>query len=827
MARMYPSYGPKTNDSRIAEPLVYQLLQEQLDDSFHVIHSIPWLSSFVMEYHQSHSPIGEIDFLVLHESLGILAIEVKGGRLKHGIQGFYYSKTSVHTVSEIDPVSQLNRGIFAIQKWLSEQNIKVKIGRAYYFPESETTPNSLPPAFTDPTYNNYKVNLTLDIRDHSSVQKRIIEIMSYHKYHLKAQNLGPDVVKALIEKIVPTADYSPCWLSRISHDNYLWLRLTDEQNEAVSRAVTSTRFLVNGWPGSGKTLVAIQAARVLCDEGQKVLVVTFNTLLSKKIAEELEDYSTCQVNNVHSLCREAHKFLGKETEIRNQDWVNIGAYQDLLEATELGYLKGFDCLIVDEGQVICDVAWRALVSAFENKKIVVMCDAFQAFDYEKRISLSDLSIITNTEPYTLTTSLRIPKLVCERLKLFNQPTYSVVNPRSRENDTLAELVVSEPNTALKQIVDELISDGIPHRYITVLTPFSMAVPNGLVPQGISVENIGKYRGLEKPIVIVLSHPRMTDVDFFCSYSRATSKCISILDAVEVQRGAYASLGVNLYENKKHVIDQQAQCSFSSKIIEDANLSYCQVTKNIPIYWCESWACYVLKDSENESFRLLLECYLSTTETQQVLSWGQHDIRTVSLINGAASELYAPIENGYLELVNCPSCNMLSPQKIHGFGEKKCYKCESNNSRDYDFERRVSQATDVIIHHDKYTREQLLELEPALLSTFLFCKYKGSWDNKALLTALSAAGKNANRISVMFLAVYVWMQHSRGNDRISIGDASKVTFNWNNQIKNKGYQSWQGYINHAVKILEDSLFLEKLGKGQRRILSKSLSINRLS
>ena len=80
MAVMYPDFGPKVNDSAIAEPLVYNLLKRGLDDNFHVIHSLPWLSSIVDKFREgSKSPIGEIDFLIFHEFYGVLAIEVKGG----------------------------------------------------------------------------------------------------------------------------------------------------------------------------------------------------------------------------------------------------------------------------------------------------------------------------------------------------------------------------------------------------------------------------------------------------------------------------------------------------------------------------------------------------------------------------------------------------------------------------------------------------------------------------------------------------------------------------------------------------------------------------
>lgn len=94
MAIMHPPHGPKLNDSHVAEPIVYRLLEEQLNDDFHIIHSIPWLSSFIDELQNNKSPVGEIDFLILHPDLGILALEVKGGVIGHNSSGFYYSKTS-------------------------------------------------------------------------------------------------------------------------------------------------------------------------------------------------------------------------------------------------------------------------------------------------------------------------------------------------------------------------------------------------------------------------------------------------------------------------------------------------------------------------------------------------------------------------------------------------------------------------------------------------------------------------------------------------------------------------------------------------------------
>jgi len=171
MARMFPDFGPKSNDSKYAEPLFYRTLKDELDDKFTVIHSIPWLSSFVSGLHNKKSPIGEIDFLILHPELGTLAVEVKGGKISHGRNGYYYTNTG----DRLDPVSQLDRSMFALQKILENNGVKIKIGRGFYFPDSKMNPFELPPELVDYSSLVPKA-LTIDIND--SVGEKVQQIMS-------------------------------------------------------------------------------------------------------------------------------------------------------------------------------------------------------------------------------------------------------------------------------------------------------------------------------------------------------------------------------------------------------------------------------------------------------------------------------------------------------------------------------------------------------------------------------------------------------------------------------------------------------------------------
>jgi hypothetical protein len=79
MAKMYPKGGPTKNASYQAEPMVYKALESMLPDGFVVIHSVRWLAQVAKEVDGRPVPVGEIDFLILHPLLEILALEIKEG----------------------------------------------------------------------------------------------------------------------------------------------------------------------------------------------------------------------------------------------------------------------------------------------------------------------------------------------------------------------------------------------------------------------------------------------------------------------------------------------------------------------------------------------------------------------------------------------------------------------------------------------------------------------------------------------------------------------------------------------------------------------------
>ena len=77
MARMIPTTIDDTTASR-AERLMFGGLRDQLPDDYTVLHAVAWTRR-TRGYPDSD---GEVDFVVIHPTRGLLVLEVKGGRIR-------------------------------------------------------------------------------------------------------------------------------------------------------------------------------------------------------------------------------------------------------------------------------------------------------------------------------------------------------------------------------------------------------------------------------------------------------------------------------------------------------------------------------------------------------------------------------------------------------------------------------------------------------------------------------------------------------------------------------------------------------------------------
>ncbi|UTV99783.1 NERD domain-containing protein [Marinomonas rhizomae] len=647
MAKIYPTFGPKTNDSLKAEPHVYNLLKK-LDDDFTVIHSLAWLMP--NRSSQNKSMIGEIDFIIFHPHYGVLAIEVKGGKVHIDKDGFYYDKSDFYSneikKQYIDPEKQLSRGLWPLQNILNPFLKGLKISRAFIFPDSNL--NIMKPSLC---YGSF--SLLIEKKSLPFLEEKIIEIMMEQKRYHNIPDYDRKAIDFAVNALLPSKRSIDFLSERIDYDKK-FLKFTREQYECAIISLMKRKSIITGWPGSGKTLVLLQLANYFSKLNLKVLFLTQNSLLRDKIYNCIKDYRCCDVYTLYG-------FVGGSIDIKDHEKME----KSLKLKIDDGGVEKYDILIIDESQAFNEKYWQHLYYAFREKRIVAGIDESQKFIYETGCTLSFLEELFEDKAYVLCESLRIPKKVCDRIKLFQSPKYSIINKRDDDDDTLQEIITDDKEYEVRKILDELFVEGVSPEEICILAPFSSGrIATDLIPQGVTVESIGRFRGLEKPIVIIYGANNITDLEFFCSYSRATSKCIVILDVKRINDGDYDSLGKNLTDNKSNEINDLVLSQSTNKLLESLDFSNTLIfSYPTKVYWSKKIGSYFVLSDKNPILSVLLAEYLSLDLDFSVVYYFPNSINSLYLRTEDSSFTFDAF------VAKCPVCN----EKIL-FHSGSCLSC---------------------------------------------------------------------------------------------------------------------------------------------------------
>ncbi|ODA35359.1 AAA family ATPase [Veronia pacifica] len=640
---------------------------------------------------------------------------------------------------------------------------------------------------------------------------RIVEIMDYYKDLLAIKPLTQYGVKKIVDCLIPQVYNKACWISRIKDDNRTWLKLTDDQIYISKKAMDKQRTIITGWPGSGKTIVLIHVCRQLAVQGKKTLVVTFNRLLSNKISDELKGTSDCKVFSFNKLC----------TEYSEEGVFTFCIEESLRNIVKQNKLSEFDVLLVDEGQAISEESWRLFEECFRDKKIVVMCDDAQAFGYENSVNLAFLESLMNVKAFLLTESMRMPKAVCEELKLFSTPDYSVINRREFEKDTLNRVVTFDQSEKLKKAIARLLSDGIAKSDICILKPAKVTVPIDLVPVGIELENIGKYRGLEKPIVIIYAPSDMSQTDFFCAYSRATSRCIVILSANHIQYGDYGELGRLIYKKDPERVKSLAEKGLlKNKIFsKHSGLKFnLEIRDILNLYWCEKWNSYFFYSEKYPLLQELILCHLEVTHIDGIISWTDRSLNHFRVSGNKNITLRSRVSD--YELNNCSKCGC---EVISDFG---CGNCDDNFSF-YDMicskneiKNRFSKIINIIKGEETLSKESKNNISPFLSASLLVMNKLDDFIKYEILSIINKADNYITKTIIIHIFYLIF--NNKHNKDILIINKSVIDFvkRCSPSIRNElSDASIAAFVSNSIVFLESSNILKKIGKGKFVVIIK--------
>lgn len=809
---MIPAFGPLDTGSR-GETILFKIFKEQLSDEFTVIHSLPWLCSAVKEISDSFAPTGEIDFLIIHPELGLLALEVKSGRYR--INGI----TFVHLKLDktITPVHQVRRNVHGLAQWLgTDTSLRFRIGYGLIFPDSDFGDEIVNAALVDLSVKPPQ-SIVIDKRQVPQLGVRIVEMMEYWKKTLDTPTLSEGIAEKLIQKLCPKFDGSPTWATRVIYDSHIWLPLTTEQSKVVADACSQARMVITGWPGTGKTLISIALAREMIRQGKRVLVLTFNSRLRDHLARQL-GFTAAEgmVSTWHSLCALAHKRLGLPGDFSNV-WYQSDCANDLQTALTSSFLDPYDVLIIDEAQALRPEWHAILLGWFRERKVVAFCDETQTFPFENGTTLKELCrLIGVVDPFLLTIALRTPKAVTERLLDVKPVSYQLQCPRPEEIDTIRELVVENDWQTMLDLINEFKAEGVNGSDIVVLSKFGLYEEGktAINELGASHEVVSRFRGLEAPIVIVLGAEDMDEGQLFCAYSRATTAFVAIYDAEylgqQKAKGRFQEFVMQDEDNRASAEAAYAASLACNIVRRSIDIEWFPLS-TITLGWCPSWGALVAEFTDYGSNTLWLDFLTShydwpiffwDTESKQYLS----HLRPVDSLSKDLSGI------GSVMMATCEKCGSVPHYDTRS---PKCVYCSEKE------QKRTQQPTPEILEYlknlddvlktsgkEKISSTQIGAL-PISIAAYRADRYVAG--TRKLPNIELPWGRIVYRAALTL--VYSKIEYLPNETRIETESLAKGWYELYDEIKKvMSFPDWKSTVSNAVSTCLQRELLSKESKG---------------
>jgi hypothetical protein len=244
------------NDS---ERLVHKALVDQLGDGDLVI-----ASQRVTDRLKDH----EIDFVVAIDGGGIVCVEVKGGEVTHDGAGWLQRKRNGN-VDPIEPVRQVRQAHYALRDFI-EKDPRWTQGRVRWNHVVVLPNSSVPADFALPDCPRWMV---IDRDELGQLASRLNDIVQQQEipYPLLSATGIEQLRTALSGRGLPQRDV----VARALENEDAADILTEQQAVILDATRLLHRVEVRGGAGSGKTFMAVEQARRLASQGQRVALLCY------------------------------------------------------------------------------------------------------------------------------------------------------------------------------------------------------------------------------------------------------------------------------------------------------------------------------------------------------------------------------------------------------------------------------------------------------------------------------------------------------------------------------------------------------------------------
>lgn len=320
------------------------------------------LHSFDIRRHVARAE-GEADMVIVVPSLGVLCIEVKGcGVVREG--GLWTYSYNPPKTSTVGPFRQASQAAHSIRQYLALKDSSLAslvFHSAVLFTEVDFADKSL-------EWEPWQIiGRTEFLRQPiSSLVTRVLEAAHAQcrsrkpvpAWYGSQSRPAPRQLETVLRLMRPDFEYTASARNDVELAEAAIRRFTDEQFEAIDHLEDNRRVLFKGPAGTGKTFLAIEAARRAVRAGRSVALLCFNSLLASWLKHEAE--SITQEAKARSLPFYVGSFSGLMLSIAkinvpataNEEFWGVELPMravDALLADGRG-MPSFNLLLVDEAQ---------------------------------------------------------------------------------------------------------------------------------------------------------------------------------------------------------------------------------------------------------------------------------------------------------------------------------------------------------------------------------------------------------------------------------------------------------------------------------------------
>lgn len=495
MARFYPP-EPLT---RYASELAVRAALTPLNEKWRVFHSVAWQSE-----RYGRQGDGEADFVLLHPHHGLIVLEVKGGRRIDVDEGRWFSINSRtgERVSIKNPFDQARVSKYALLRYLqgiSPSLAQIPIIHGVVFPGASHTGQIGPYGPRD---------TVIDADDLLDMERALDRLVSHWG---QSTRMVSDEVEEITRRLAPTTTIRRRLRTVVTATRSELLKLTEQQSLAFHITRTRRRAAVSGGPGTGKTVLALERARYLANDGFQVLLTCFNRPLADELARATSDTSV-RVATFHSLCMQQGRQAGIDVRIEHFDGSPERAADFLVDAAgDNGF--AVEAVIVDEGQDFAPTWIQALRMLLTDPDQGIF---YMFFDPRQALMASGWELAPDLETFPLDWNCRNTLGIAEKVcRIYGDDVLALGAEGPRPQWIRADSLDTGLR-AIQELVDRLLQDEkLTPDQIVVLSDSRPAVDRlqrmvvsdasfvAIGGAGVVAETIHRFKGLEADVLLLL------------------------------------------------------------------------------------------------------------------------------------------------------------------------------------------------------------------------------------------------------------------------------------------------------------------------------------